>query len=59
MDGAAVGGQSRYQFTEAVVVRRGRRDGDPIAALIERTDIQSFSAEVESEVQHGVWEPPW
>jgi hypothetical protein len=59
MHRAAIDRHLSNQVTKTVTVGRGCRDGDPLAALVEHTDVQSFPAEIESEVQHGVWGPPW
>jgi len=59
VDRAAIGGHSPYEFTKTICVWRGRRDGELLTAPVERTDVQSLPAEVESEVQHGVWGLLW
>jgi len=42
MDRAARVGQSPHEFAKAFCIGRGCSDGDPLAAFVEYTDIQSF-----------------
>jgi hypothetical protein len=59
VDRFPIGGEVPGQRPKAVRVRWNRRDLDPVSAFIERTDVQSLSAQVESKMQHDVWGPPW
>jgi len=48
----AVPGQPPRERTQPVRVRRRHTDLDPIARLIEQTEIETLAAEIQSSVQH-------